>query len=63
MEAVEDPQLMRDLLMTPKGVTLPPATQSRLAPFLVGAVAGGDTEIPTLRLNLRGQGFVEEGEE
>lgn len=46
MDAVEDPKLFRDLLLIPKGVTLPPATRTRLAPYLTGAAAAQINEGP-----------------
>ena len=39
-QAVEDPDLFRELLKTPKSVDLSAQSRSRLAPFLVGAAAG-----------------------
>ena len=41
-EAVEDPELFRELLKTPKSVDLSPQSRSRLAPFVIGATAGQD---------------------
>ncbi|MEM1076478.1 MAG: hypothetical protein AAGI36_18615 [Pseudomonadota bacterium] len=39
MDAVEDPELFKTLLRSPKAVSLSEPAQSRLAPYLIGAAS------------------------
>lgn len=41
MDAVEDPELMRTLLLNAPGPKLPPKAAKRLAPYLIGTTAAG----------------------
>lgn len=41
--AVEDPELFKELLMSPKRVDISPTSRSKLAPFIFGAGVGQDT--------------------
>ena len=44
-QAIEDPVLFKELLMTPEQIKISPTSRSKLAPFLIGTGVGtGNTE-------------------
>ena len=46
-QAVEDPELFKELLMSPKRVDISPTSRSKLAPYLFGSGVGQDTSEET----------------